>query len=139
MNKKTIYTILSVLLASLSFISCRDKVRAESEPVPVKRELTLTLEPGKWIYYNISDSTIMGKSDIGDAEQDAEWHDRIDWDIALSETGLRTNSGTSGRGNGGLAIISDSLYNTQKESSLMGLEYKPDTLDVTVITPLKID
>lgn len=137
MNKKTIYTILSVLLASLSFISCRDKVRAESEPVPVRRELTLTLEPGKWIYYNISDSTIMGKSDIGDAEQDAEWHDRIDWDIALSEAGLRTNSGTSGRGNGGLAIISDSLYNTQKESSLMGLEYKPDTLDVTVITPLK--
>ena len=137
MNKKIIYTILSVLLASITFISCRDKVKNESEPVPVKRELTLTLEPGKWIYYNISDSTVMGTSDIGDTEQDAEWHDRNDWDIALSELGLRTNSGTSGRGNGGLAVISDSLYNTVKEYSLMGLDYKPDTLDVTVIRPLK--
>lgn len=137
MNKKIIYTILSVLLASITFISCRDKVKNESEPVPVKRELTLTLEPGKWIYYNISDSTVMGTSDIGDTEQDAEWHDRNDWDIALSELGIRTNSGTSGRGNGGLAVISDSLYNTVKEYSLMGLEYKPDTLSVTVIRPLK--
>lgn len=137
MNKKIIYTILSVLLASITFISCKDKVKNESEPVPVKRELTLTLEPGKWIYYNISDSTVMGTSDIGDTEQDAEWHDRNDWDIALSELGIRTNSGTSGRGNGGLAVISDSLYNTVKEYSLMGLEYKPDTLSVTVIRPLK--
>ena len=137
MNKKIIYTILSVLLASITFISCRDKVKHESEPVPVKRELTLTLEPGKWIYYNISDSTVMGTSDIGDTEQDAEWHDRNDWDISLSELGIRTNSGTSGRGNGGLAVISDSLYNTVKEYSLMGLDYKPDTLGVTVIRPLK--
>lgn len=137
MNKKIIYTILSVLLASITFISCRDKVKSESEPVPVKRELTLTLEPGKWIYYSISDSTVMGTSDIGDTEQDAEWHDRNDWDIALSELGIRTNSGTSGRGNGGLAVISDSLYNTVKEYSLMGLDYKPDTLGVTVIRPLK--
>ena len=137
MNKKIIYTILSVLLASITFISCRDKVKNESEPVPVKRELTLTLEPGKWIYYSISDSTVMGTSDIGDTEQDAEWHDRNDWDIALSELGIRTNSGTSGRGNGGLAVISDSLYNTVKEYSLMGLDYKPDTLGVTVIRPLK--
>jgi hypothetical protein len=137
MNKKIIYTILSVLLASITFISCRDKVKNESEPVPVKRELTLTLEPGKWIYYNISDSTVMGTSEIGDTEQDAEWHDRNDWDIALSELGIRTNSGTSGRGNGGLALISDSLYNTEKEYSLMGLDYRPDTLGVTVIRPLK--
>lgn len=137
MNKKTIYTLLSVLLVSLGFISCRDKSHDESEPVPVKRVLTLTLEPGKWIYYNISDSAVMGKSDIGDAEQDAEWRDRIDWDIALSESGMRTNSGTSGRGNGGLAVISDSLYNTEKEYSMIGLEYKADTLDVPVIRPLK--
>ena len=135
MNKRNIYIIL--FLASITFISCRDKARDEYEPVPVNRELTLTLEPGKWIYYNISDSTVMGKSDIGDAEQDAEWRDRIDWDIALSEAGLRTNSGTSGRGNGGLAVISDSLYDTGNEYSLMGLEYKPDTLGVSVIRPLK--
>lgn len=136
MNKKIAYTILSLILASVTLISCRDKVKAEAEPTAVKRQLTLTLQPGKWIYYSISDSTVRGTSDIGDESQDAEWHDRNDWDIALSELGLRTNSGTSGRGNGGLALISDSLYNTEKEYSLMGLDYRPDTLGVTVIRPL---
>ncbi|MBO4560841.1 MAG: HmuY family protein [Bacteroidaceae bacterium] len=135
MNKKIIY-ILS-LLVSVTLFSCRDK-HEEREPVPVKRELTLTLEPGKWIYYNISDSSVIGTSDIGDNVQDAEWGARMDWDIALSESGLRTNSGTSGRGNGGLVLLSDSLYNAlKKESSFIALEYKADTLDVSVIRPLK--
>ena len=137
MNKKTLYIALCTLLLSVMIVSCREKGDTVHEPVPVKRELTLTLEPGKWIYYNISDSTGMGSSDIGDAEQDAEWRDRIDWDIALSESGIRTNSGTSGRGNGGLALITDSIYDLKKESSLMRLDYKADTLDVTVIKPLK--
>jgi len=137
MNKKTLYIALCTLLLSVMIVSCREKGDTVHEPVPVKRELTLTLEPGKWIYYNISDSTVMGSSDIGDAEQDAEWRDRIDWDIALSESGIRTNSGTSGRGNGGLALITDSIYDLKKESSLMRLDYKADTLDVTVIKPLK--
>jgi len=137
MNKKTLYIALCTLLLSVTVVSCREKGDTVHEPVPVKRELTLTLEPGKWIYYNISDSTVMGSSDIGDAQQDAEWRDRIDWDIALSESGIRTNSGTSGRGNGGLALITDSVYDLKKESSLMRLDYKADTLDVTVIKPLK--
>jgi len=137
MNNRIKYTIPLLLISLLVFISCRDDDRTQSEPVPVKRELTLTLEPGKWIYYNISDSTVMGTSDIGDDDQDAEWHDRNDWDIALSEVGLRTNSGTSGRGNGGLAVISDSLYNTEREYSLMSLDYRQDTLGVSVIRPLK--
>ena len=135
MNKRVLY--LFAILCALSLASCRDNKTEDREPVPVTRQLTLTLEPGKWIYYNISDSMVMGKSDIGDAGQDAEWAERIDWDIALSESGIRTNSGTSGRGNGGIAFISDSLYNTEKESSLIPLQYKADTLDVTVIRPLK--
>ncbi|MBR5706609.1 MAG: HmuY family protein [Bacteroidaceae bacterium] len=135
MNKKIIYIALSVLL-SVTLISCRDRKEQEHEPVPVKHELTLTLEPGKWIYYSFTDSMVVGRSDIGDVEQDQEWAAQTNWDIALSESGIRTNSGTSGRGNGGLAIITDSIYNLQKFSSVLNLNYKPDTLSVIVTKPL---
>lgn len=136
MNKIIKYIALSVLL-SASLISCHDKKTPEHEPVPVKRELTLTLAPGKWVYYSISDSTVIGYSDIGDIEQDQEWAAQTNWDIALSESGIRTNSGTSGRGNGGLAVITDSIYALQNVSSLMELNYTPDTLSVIVTKPLK--
>jgi len=136
MNKKATYYIAICLLASLVFISCRNHRDTEHEPVPVKRELTLTLEPGKWIYYSISDSIVVGRSDIGDPFQDAEWAAQKNWDIAFSESGIRTNSGTSGRGNGGLAVIDDSIYSLTGYSSFFDLVYTPDTLDVTVIKPL---
>ena len=44
---------------------------------------------------------------------------------------------TSGRGNGGLAVITDSIYALQNVSSLMELNYTPDTLSVIVTKPLK--
>ena len=136
MNKKIIYIALSVLF-TVALASCKDRQEQEHEPVPVKQELTLTLQPGKWIYYSFTDSTIVGRSDIGDVEQDQEWAAQTNWDIALSESGIRTNSGTSGRGNGGLAIITDSIYELQKYSSVLNLNYKPDTLSVIVTKPLK--
>jgi len=138
MNKNRNALYLIAVLLPLTLFSCRDNTKGEREPVPVKRELTLTLEPGKWIYYSIADSTVKGKSDIGDTVQDTEWGGRSDWDIALSEAGLRTNSGTSGRGNGGVTLLSDSLYDAlERESSFIGLDYKADTLGVNVIRPLK--
>lgn len=134
MNKRYI-NILLCLAAVVLCMSCRDR-SDDREPVEVESLLTLTLEPGKWIYYSISDSTIVGRSDIGDAEQDQEWAAQMNWDIAFSESGIRTNSGTSGRGNGGLTVISDSIYSLTKQSSLFNLVYTPDTLGVTVIKPM---
>ena len=136
-NCRKYTTIIAAILSIAAFmVSCHDGKENGREPVPVKHELTLTLEPGRWIYYNITDSTVVGMSLIGDDVQDAEWGGRTDWDIALSESGIRTNSGTSGRGNGGLALISDSLYDTESENPLMTLNYHTDTLGVTVIRPL---
>lgn len=136
MNKRYINILLCLAAVVLCMSSCRDR-SDDREPVEVESLLTLTLEPGKWIYYSISDSTIVGRSDIGDAEQDQEWAAQMNWDIAFSESGIRTNSGTSGRGNGGLAVITDSIYALQNVSSLMELNYTPDTLSVIVTKPLK--
>ena len=138
MNKRKTYSIIIILVlfAVAILSSCRDDKHKEHDPIPVKREISLTLEPGKWIYYSISDSTVVGRSDMGDSQQDSEWGERLDWDIAFSESGIRTNSGTSGRGNGGLALISDSLYDIESPFPLMTLDYTVDTLGVNAIRPV---
>ena len=133
MNSNKLISFLLLLLVFTS--SCKDK-DADSELQLFNNELIITLEPGKWVYYSISDSIVRGKSDIGSEEQDMEWKDRLDWDIALSEYGIRTNSGTSGRGNGGLSIISDSVYNNNSFEAIAGLRYYVDTLGVAVSRPL---
>lgn len=120
--------------------SCKDNVEPdeiEYEPIEIEDTVKITLEPGKWIYYDISDKKIVGKSDIGDDEQDAEWGAQTDWDIAFCESGIRTNGGTSGRGQGGLTKINDSIYNLQHESSINALKYSPDVTGVSVIKPLE--
>ena len=137
MNKRVIIPLLITVSFLLVLISCRESGQNEQEPIPVSNRITLTLEPGKWIYYRIQDSTLVGRSDIGDEVQDLEWRERMDWDIALSESGLRTNSGTPGRGNGGFAVLTDSLFGFYDVSSLMSLKYKADTSGVTVTRPLK--
>ena len=136
MNKRILNILLALLLTSLAVVSCRDKDEKERDKITVKSEITITLDPGKWVYYRMKDSTIVGKSDIGDALQDEEWRGRMDWDIALSESSIRSNSGASGKGKGGIATLTDSLYDVSDEYSLMSLKYQVDTLGVTLSRPL---
>ena len=79
---------------------------------------------------------MVGRSTIGDAEEDKEWADRLDWDIAFSEGGIRTNGGASGRGNGGITVISDGDFNLDSYDKSASLFYYPDVKDVQVIAPL---
>ncbi|MCD7711078.1 MAG: HmuY family protein [Porphyromonadaceae bacterium] len=49
--------------------------------------------------------SIIGRSKLGDATEDSLWYNRTDWDIALCSDMLRTNSGTSGVGKGGIQTV----------------------------------
>lgn len=135
MSKATIRLFLTAVLL-LTVVSCRDNDSEDRDPVKVSRSVTLTLEPGKWIYYSIKDSCVIGKSDIGNTADDEEWKNRKDWDIALSESGIRTNGGSSGCGEGGLAVISDSDFEEESFLPLTSLTYTPDTLGVKAVTPV---
>jgi len=130
---KTRYIIPILAVLSL-LVSCKEEV--DDAPVLHQSEAELTLEPGKWIYYRISDNTMVGRSTIGDAEEDKEWADRLDWDIAFSEGGIRTNGGASGRGNGGITVITDGDFNLDSYDKSASLFYYPDVNDVQVIVPL---
>lgn len=107
---------MTVILVSM--VSCR-KDDSPKVPVPVETESTIDLRIGYWTYYSIKEACTVGYGLIGDPTDDAEWFARLDWDIAFSETGIRTNSGTSGRGNGGIRVqptVPDSLNLNEYQS-----------------------
>ena len=135
MSKGVIRLFLAAVLI-MTAVSCRDNGE-DRDPVKVNRRVSFTLEPGKWIYYSISDSCIVGKSDVGNTADDEEWKGRTDWDIALSESGIRTNGGTSGSGKGGLAVMSDSGFEEESLQPLASMEFRADTLDVAAVIPLR--
>ncbi len=66
--------------------------------------LELSIEDDIWRYISLSMGEVVGQSLFGDDEMDAEWAKRSDWDIALCNGFIRTNSGSSGSGSGGIQI-----------------------------------
>lgn len=73
----------------------------------------------QWTYYSLENNKVIGTSVFGDSVSDRSWSERTDWDIALCGTLIRTNSGDSGKGQGGIQI-SDRQYVTVEEAPSFG-------------------
>ena len=73
------------------------------EPARVKTLSVEGLSDDQWVYISLETGNKVGTSPLGDAAQDAAWKARTDWDIAIADGRIRTNSGTSGPGDGGIA------------------------------------
>lgn len=132
MNKGKICKILAFCLLSALSACHEDNVQ---EPVPVMYEESFSLEPGVWLYYSVGEGKIVGMSNIGDESQDSLWFMREDWDLALSENGIRTNSTTSGIGHAGLSILPDSVFDVADYNYLISLPYLQDTLEMNIAVP----
>ena len=68
---------------------------------------TIQLTAKQWSYLNLERGVIVGTSTLGDTDADAQWKQRTDWDIAFCDDMIRTNSGSSGRGEGGIQMINE--------------------------------
>lgn len=83
---------------------------------------------------------MIGYGLIGNEKDDQEWYGRTDWDVAFSESGIRTNSGTSGVGKGGLRIqpqIPDTVEMSElEEYHYLFTDFIQDTLGVYTEIPL---
>lgn len=134
---KLLRRIFPYAIGLLCLVSCRDKETETEHHDPVHQELVISLEPGMWTYYSISQEKVVGQSVIGNGADDSKWSERLDWDLAFSEYGIRTNSLTSGHGHAGMAVIPDSLYDGADYDFLESMEYVQDTLDVKIAIPLK--
>lgn len=105
--KKTV--IILLLLAACLCSACK---HGESKVPAISTEVTIHgLEDGKWVYFSIKDGETVGSSTFLSEEEDKAWAERTDWDFAICGDYIKTNSGTSGNGKGG--ILRDETHNFQ--------------------------
>lgn len=93
--KKVILYTLSCLFALM--LSCREEPRER-----ISNEVTIQISDNQWTYFSIETGSVVGTSAFSSLREDSAWFERNDWDIAVCGEFIRTNSGTSGKGNGGI-------------------------------------
>lgn len=98
---KYIRIIIVSALLMLSFTSCDNSGKAE--PEQVEGEVEFTARKGRWTYISLEKGEVVGTGVLGDEASDASWAARDDWDIAVCDSLIRTNGGTSGQGKGALS------------------------------------
>ena len=76
-----------------------------------------------------TDGKTVGTSDLGDIDAEKSWQKRTDWDVALCNGAIRTNSGTSGAGKGGI-MSSPQEFDNLDASAVTSFYVDADTVTV---------
>lgn len=110
--------ILSLILAASLCCACNHN---ESKEPVIEAEVTIhKLDNGKWLYFSIKDGETVGTSTFLSDEEDKLWAARSDWDFAICGDYIKTNSGTSGNGKGGILRDESHNFHTLKEAPADG-------------------
>ena len=101
-------TRLSAPLATALLAALATACSPADDPSPSAPQaghvMHIALKPDTWTYLSLRQGTTVGTSALADDEADTQWASRTDWDIALCNGHIRTNSGTSGHSQGGIAV-----------------------------------
>ncbi len=111
----TKYTLFTLFAAFTLLVSCTDGVDDGKKTSPIGKtgDVSITANDAVWTYYSLEQGKTVGTSAFGDSSADSEWRQRTDWDIAVCGDLIRTNSGMSGTGNGGIQVVSDDYNQLQ--------------------------
>ena len=129
--KKYLYTTLIAFLC----IAC---VKYEALPftgkVLPRRSGYVNEVTNDWIYYNLRTGEIFNAYQVNSDIREGEQKTRTDWDLAFCGNKLRTNSGTSGNGRGGVADIGFQGYDrwTHKSQIPHDVEWVTDTNNISI-------
>ena len=114
--KKYLIPLYMMLAAILSLSACQHNTAGpdagpDEGPMPViEKELNLSgLGEDHWTYFCFATGETVGTSAFLSEEEDELWSKREDWDFAVCGNYLKTNSGTSGIGAGG--VLRDETHN----------------------------
>lgn len=113
--------ILLMLLTGTVLTSCADDSPSSDGVAKGKEQVSTAISntPERWTYYSLEENKIVGYSEFNDSTANAAWAARNDWDIAVSGDLVRTNSGDSGVGMGGI-LESEEDYATLRTAPLDG-------------------
>lgn len=119
---RKIIRIISVLAAIASACSCR----TSEESLPnISAELTIHgMSDDHWTYFSFEKGEVVGTGKFDDDADDAAWAQRKDWDFAICGDYMKTNSGDSGIGKGGVQKDNEHNYATLTTAPTEG--YLPD-------------
>lgn len=95
------FRIFFLALMLLPLASCQNNGKAE--PEQIEGEVEFLFRKGQWTYISLESGEVVGTGVLGDETSDAAWAARDDWDIAVCDSLIRTNGGTSGIGKGELS------------------------------------
>ena len=129
--KKYLYTTLIAFLC----IAC---VKYEALPftgkVLPRRSGYVNEVTNDWIYYNLRTGEIFNAYQVNSDIREGEQKTRTDWDLAFCGNKLRTNSGTSGNGRGGVADMGFQGYDrwTHKSQIPHNVEWVTDTNNISI-------
>lgn len=86
-------------------------------------------ETNDWMYFNLRTGEVFNRSNAREDIIEGEQYDRTDWDLAFCGSHMRTNSGTSGCGEGGAADLGYGNYKkwTSKDQIPADVEWVTDT------------
>ncbi len=118
---------ISILTAAVAVCLCVACNHSSGGPEPaVEAEVTIDgLNDSEWVYFSVKDGSVVGTSTFLSEKEDAEWASRKDWDFAICGDYLKTNSGVSGNGLGG--ILRDGEHNFQTLTEAPADGYLTDT------------
>lgn len=129
--KKYLYTTLIAFL-------CMACVKYEALPftgkVLPRRSGYVNEVTNDWIYYNLRTGEIFNAYQVNSDIREEEQKTRTDWDLAFCGNKLRTNSGTSGNGRGGVADMGFQGYDrwTHKSQIPHDVEWVTDTNNISI-------
>ena len=119
--------IFAALAAAVATTGCADDNNgaAGGDKRPVMNTVSIPVTDSTWTYFSLSEGVVVGTSRLTDKSGDAQWSARKDWDFALCGDMLRTNSGTSGIGQGGVQAVTRLNFNALETAPESG--YSIDT------------
>lgn len=128
---KKIFTVIAILLSTITMIltSCSTDSPDNNPSTPVNHLLTVDIPDNQWTYVSLKSGAVVGTCALGDSAAVDGWSRRTDWDIALCNGVIRTNSGKSGAGRGGITVSSSAYDDTQISPSA---NYSTDSNTVRV-------
>ncbi len=128
MKIRNIYRCLMVACCCLMATSCvkYDALPFDGKTLPRKSGYS-TGVTNDWVYFNLRTGEIFNKYKVNGDIKEGQQKERLDWDLAFCGYVMRTNSGTSGSGQGGAADLGYGNYNKWTKVSQL-----PADLDWTV-------
>lgn len=103
--------LLWLATAATLLTACAGDDGTDAAPGTADTEITVEgLTDDAWTYISLETGATVGRSAKDDPEADALWAARTDWDVAVCGDMIRTNSGTSGQGQGGLRRLDGRTY-----------------------------